>query len=68
MNMSFDVCMSHFISPSDKLTILLPLVLLVIKVHSCRTERSFSMILSTFFLYELRIKRTIVIQGFIMHY
>ena len=53
MNMSFDVGMSHFISPSDKLTILLPLVLLVIKVHYCRTERSFSMILSTLYFSSL---------------
>ena len=60
MNMSFDVCMSHFISPSDKLTILLPLVLLVIKVHYCRTERSFSMILSTVYFSSLGSFETII--------
>ena len=57
MNMSFDVCMSHFISPSDKLTILLPLVLLV---HYCRTERSFSMILSTLYFSSLGSFETII--------
>ena len=60
MNMSFDVCMSHFISPSDKLTILLPLVLLVIKAHYCRTERSFSMILSTLYFSSLGSFETII--------